>query len=394
MLFYLSSTQGIGGTIKSRPEDFLVEEITPDGTVLELDSKVQREGNGRFTHFVVQKKNWSTSAAVLEISKRLRIGHKRLSFAGTKDKNAVTTQMVSVFDVPPEKVLSLKIKDISTNGAWPAADKVRLGQLLGNRFTIRVRGAGENPGESVKKIVSELDGRFPNYFGEQRFGSTRRNTHRIGLHLLKNEFRDSVNLFLCETGEERNPLAARARKNLESSEDYRAALSEFPRHLRLERKVIAHLAENPGDYKGALKKLPRHILLLFVHALQSHIFNRMLSERIQKGLLEPEKGEYYCGETSGFPDIRKFQESGWVAGKLIGFKSPLNEREEKELEKMGLAKEDFMMEELPEISSPGTYRTLLAPVKDFNFSNDIFRFSLPAGSYATVLMREFTDSKR
>lgn len=394
MLSYLSKTAGIGGRIKSRPEDFMVEEITEAGTVLEIDKQISMEDEaGDFTHFVLQKTDWSTSSAIHEIAKRLGAGQKRFSFAGTKDKTAVSTQLVSAFDIPRENLLDLRIKDIKINSAWTAGDKVRLGQLLGNRFAVKVDGA-ENSEKTVEQISSELDGRFPNYFGEQRFGSTRRNTHTIGLKMLKGKFDEAVQIFLCDTGGEQNPKAQEARKALEKTDDYKQALQDFPKYLRLERKLIACLKENPDDYKGALKSLPRQTLLMFIHAFQSQLFNQILSKRIKEGPLEPEEGEYYCNETMGFPDIRKFEASGWVVGKLIGYESPVNERERILLDEAGIEKDDFRMGSMPEVASKGTYRTLLAPIKDFNFHTDTFRFVLPAGSYATVLMREFINEKR
>jgi tRNA(Glu) U13 pseudouridine synthase TruD len=70
-------------------------------------------------------------------------------------------------------------------GAWLAGDRVQLGDLLGNRFTIRVRKARDGADDRVTAISTELGGRFPNYFGEQRFGSSRQNTHLIGEKLLQ-----------------------------------------------------------------------------------------------------------------------------------------------------------------------------------------------------------------
>jgi len=394
MLSYLSKIPGIGGTIKSTADDFIVEEILQDGTVLEINKKLELPSEGgQFTHFILQKKDWSTSSAFYEIAKRLGVGQKRLSFAGTKDKTAISTQRASAFNIPKEHLLNLKIKDIQINGAWSGKDKVRLGQLLGNRFLIRARGKSENSKSVVNKIALEIDSKFPNYFGEQRFGSTRKNTHLIGLQLLKERYDKAVNIFLCDTRGEENQQAREARKDLEETGDYKQALRNFPKYLRLERKVVAYLEKYPGNYANALRRLPRPILLLFVHAIQSHIFNQLLSQRISEKNLELEKGEYYCGDTLGFPDLKKTEAEGWIVGKIIGYMTQTNEREDSMLEKLELRKEQFKLPSMPEISSKGTYRTLLAPLKDFSFDNE-FGFSLPAGSYATVALREFLDEKR
>jgi tRNA pseudouridine13 synthase len=161
--------------------------------------------------------------------------------------------------------------------------------------------------------------------------------------------------------------------------------------------MLAHLARTPDDKVAAFRSLPRNILLMFIHAYQSDLFNRLLSDRIREGPLELEEGEYYCGETLGFPDLNKTEAEGWICGKLIGYGTPLNERERALLEEIGVEKEAFKMKHLPEIRSKGTYRALLAPLKDFKVSGSesrvMFRFALPSGSYATVAMREFMDGK-
>ena len=394
MLAHLSKTSGTGGSIKSVPEDFIVEEIAQDGTVYQMGRQFTRpDVSGPYTHFILQKRDWSTSSALAEIARRLHVSQSGTNSAGIKDKAAISTQLASVRGAGKEALLSLKIRDISINGAWGANDRVHIGDLLGNRFSIRVQGTIANPEERVKVIAEELDGKFPNYFGEQRFGSTRRNTHLVGQKLLQGNLEEALMMFLCDSDGEENPQAREARKELKEKRDYGKALGYFPKHLRLERSLIAQLSVMPGDPAQALRRLPRNILLLFIHAFQSHLFNTLLSERILEGPLELEGGEYFCGETHGFPDIGKTEGEGWICGKLIGYNTPLNPREKALLEELGIAKEAFRMESLPEIASKGTYRTLLAPMKDFNFKREdtLFRFELPSGSYATVAMREFMD---
>ncbi|MFH1520492.1 MAG: tRNA pseudouridine(13) synthase TruD [Candidatus Micrarchaeota archaeon] len=399
---YLSKIPGIGGTIKTTPGDFLVEEIGLDGTVFELNRKFSKDnarvesGGGKYIHFILQKNNWSTSSAISEISRRLQISQNRFNTAGIKDKTAISVQLASVFGVPIEKVEEIKIKDISINGAWTAANRVRIGDLLGNRFTIRVRDCIQDSTDRSEAIMVELNKKFPNYYGEQRFGSTRKNTHLVGEKILQKKLEDAVFMFLCDGDGEINSDSIKARKNLKETRNFSQALKEYPNHLRLERSMIAYLERHPENYLNALRCLPRNILLLFVHAFQSHIFNILLSERIQDGEseLELEEGEYYCGETRGFPDIDKAEAEGWITGKLIGYTTPTNTREKELLEKFSMSKENFKLKEIPEVASKGTYRTILSPLKDFSYQNETFRFSLGSGSYATVALREFLDTTK
>jgi tRNA pseudouridine13 synthase len=387
---YLSSSEGIGGDIKRSPEDFAVEEIMPDGTILELYKIMERPDSGsKYTHFVLQKKDYSTASALKRIAKALRIGQKRFSYAGTKDKVAVTTQRVSVFGVPKEKITSLALMDLQANGAWGAKEKVSLGELLGNRFRILWNGEDDSADEKVFETLEELGGKFPNYFGPQRFGSTRQNTHRIGELILRKRFQEAAMHFLAEAGEEEHQGAREARSNLLESGDFSAALKVFPKHLKLERTMLAYLSENPSDYIGAFRRLPRYTLLLFVHAFQSFLFNEVLSERIKDGMIRKEDGEFYCFSNSyGFPDIEK-PGTEWLCGKLLGYNSSPNEREKALLEKHEISLDAFKVEEMPEISSKGGFRPLISPFREFQFKENTFRFSLPAGSYATSALREF-----
>lgn len=401
-LAYLSKTPGIGGTIKQKPEDFTVEEIMQDGTMLELDKSCTRsEEEGDFTHFVLQKKEWTTEGALRRIGDALAIGKKRFSYAGSKDKNAKTVQLASVYGIDKEKLLSLNLKDIKILGAWSAKDKVRLGQLAGNRFTIKASGIETADAEkAVKKIFAETNGMFPNYFGGQRFGSSRKNTHKVGETLLRGRADLAVMEFLCGScaSEEREESRI-AREELAKTNDFGAALRNFPKSLRLERSVLAHLAKYPRDYAGALRRLPRATLLLFVHAFQSHLFNIMLSERMGEGELKAEEGEYCCGEKDGFPDIsrrieKKLAGKTFLVGKIIGYETKPNEREKTLLAQLDIKTSDFRLRFMPEIATAGSYRVLLAPLKDFSFKEDTFMFSLPAGSYATMAVREFLDKDK
>lgn len=411
-LAFLSKAPGISGTIKNEPDDFIVEEIASDGTVLELDKTIEKKDEeGRFVHFVLQKKDWSTSYAVKEIARRLHAGPKRFSYAGMKDKQAVTAQLVSAQGFKKEEILGIRIKDIKINGAWNAKERVKLGALLGNRFTIRVRDAAEDADGAVHHIFEELGGLVPNYFGVQRFGTTSQNTHIIGEHIIRGEFESAAMAFLCDHENEQHQEARLARQDLFKTQDFKTALLNFPKHLRFERSMLTYLATNPKDFVGAFNQLPRQILLLFIHAFQSHLFNQVLSDRISEGKVEMEEGEFLCPteriirsvdhgterrsigpvNSFGFPVPDKMDLDGFLCIKLIGYNSNPNQRENRLLKELDIKKEQFRIKKIPEISSKGTFRTAFAPLVGFSFKDDTFRFSLQSGAYATTALREFLE---
>jgi len=415
-LAYFSKTPGIGGMLKSEPEHFCVEEISQKGEVFAKGEKVSRQADSskpqesasRFTHFILEKRNWNTNQALGRIADELHIGVAKLSCAGTKDRTAISTQLCSAFRIEPEKLLSLHIKDISINGAWGASKPVEMGDLLGNRFTIKVEGAkvaGESASGNVERIASELNGKIVNYFGEQRFGSNRRNTHLVGADIVRNDFKRAIENYLSFIDEREDEEARMARKNLADTQDYQQALKEFPGYLKYERTLLGLLAENPYDYVNAMRKLPRTLSLMFVHAFQSQLLNELLSERVKEEVFDAEEGEYYCKENSyGFPDIEAKSErneagKSWLVCKIIGFEtkeSDISEREKKILEKYELTPASFKIKSFPELSSKGSARTFFTPIKDFAFepTECVFKFELSAGSYATIVMREFLDLEK
>ncbi|MDE1856890.1 MAG: tRNA pseudouridine(13) synthase TruD [Candidatus Micrarchaeota archaeon] len=402
----LSRLEPVSGTIKQDAHDFIVEEITESGVVLEAgkrytnsDLNMESSPEGKFSVFVLQKTNWNTSQALREIARRLRRGIKSTAFAGTKDRTSVSTQLCSIYGVKSEELERVHIKDISVNGAWQSEKGVRMGDLLGNRFTISVRDVSDP--QRIDDIAGELRGAFPNYFGSQRFGF-RDNNVQIGVAILAGDFERAVMDFLTNTNLETNGESIAARKRLADERDFKAALDYFPRHLKYERLVIEHLSRIPTDFANAIRKLPRSLTLMFVHSVEAHIFNEELATRVKQGKTGPGGVDIVCNpDNFGFPDlstVHSFEpdsdkESIPVA-RIVGYDTAeLSNEEVALLDSMGLTRESFKVPSMPELNAKGSYRAMLAPFRDFSHAHEAgiskLGFSLPAGSYATVLMEEF-----
>ena len=402
----LSKTEGIGGAIKQMAEDFVVEEITENGTVLEINEQykakdlgMQVDGGGKFTVFVLQKMNWNTLQALKRIANWQRRGIKSIGFAGTKDRTSLSTQLCSIFGITPEQLDDVRLKDLRINGAWRANEGIKMGGLLGNRFTLRIKAAKRI--ENIEKINAELNGIFPNYFGEQRFGF-RNNNVEIGIDLIKGDFKSAAMRFLTDTTNERNEDAIAARDRLRGSEDFKDALNYFPMYLRYERQMLEYLSMIPTDFAGALRKLPRQLSLMFVHSVDSYIFNKVIEKRINEGLAAPQPYDKVCrADRFGFPILDKVvsakdasKEDGklFVVGNMVGYDNEINEVEKGILDELGITQEQFKVKNMPELNCKGSYRVLFAPYTGFSYEvsdNDVgMQFSLPSGSYATVLMQE------
>jgi tRNA pseudouridine13 synthase len=372
----LSKTDGVGGTIKGSPEDFMVEEIALNGTVLEVGKTYtgdvlglpEASSEAEFTVFVMQKTDWNTIQALKTLARKLRRGIKSVGFAGTKDRTSISTQLCSMYGIRPEEIMGVHVKDILINGAWSSDTEVKLGELSGNRFIVTI--AGSHDIENMEKIDRELNGIFPNYFGGQRFG-LRNNNVDIGVAMIKADFKSAVSRFLTDTNNERNEDAVAARKRLAEEQDYRKALEYFPGYLKYERQLLAQLSMHPTDFANALRKLPRSLALMFVHSVESYIFNKEVERMIKEGAAAP--GMY---------------------GNIVGYDNEINDTEKAMLDELGLTQEMFRVKSMPELNCKGGKRLLFAPYTDFSYEkvgeNIRVRFSLESGSYATVLLNEFT----
>lgn len=396
----LSKASGIGGSIKNSAEDFIVKEITKEGLVLEPNKEYNLgKESGKFAVFVLQKRNWNTQEALIAIAKRLGRGKKSIGYAGMKDRIATTVQLASIYGVGAEQLRQIRIKDISINGAWSSKEGIKMGDLLGNSFSVKIKGSSKEK-EKIERILDELNNQFPNYFDRQRFG-IRGNNHIIGMHIIKGEFEEAVFEYLTSSSNERNEAAVEARRRLYEERDFKKALEYFPKYLKNERSVIDYMARY-NNYANALRKLPRGLSLLFVHAVEDYIFNLALEERIKANDLELNKDELSCRANSyGFPNIEDRAiglEGSFPVFALVGYESKDEEisgYEKEVMDKLGISKEDFHIKSMPELSMKGSYRVCFAPFRDFSYYIEdelSMNFSLPAGSYATVLIREFTKT--
>jgi tRNA pseudouridine13 synthase len=412
MEVYLTSAPGSGGRLRLFPEDFVVEE---------LSLPPPRVDDGRYVAIRAKIRNWETNRLVREIARSLGISRHRIGFAGTKDKRGIKVQFMTVL-ASMEQLSRLSLGDFEVLEAYPTDRPLELGQLLGNRFDIVLRGAqAETAPKALSAVTGELAaaGGFPNFFGIQRFGALRPVTHIAGERIVRGDLQGAVMAYLGGPMEAESEPTRAARSRLEMEMDFAAAAEYFPRQLGFERSMIHHLQAHPGDWAGALRQLPPNLLMMFVHAYQSALFNRILSRRIRAGipLSEPVEGDVVLpADGLGRPDhdhhilveahnlerVRQKVRSGkaHVSGVLFGSESafasgPMGDIEREIIGREGLGPQDFLVPSLREASSKGTRRELLVrfPPGEPQITQEEdairFRFSLPRGCYATALLREY-----
>jgi tRNA(Glu) U13 pseudouridine synthase TruD len=170
--------------------------------------------------------------------------------------------------------------------------------------------------------------------------------------------------------------------------------------------MIEYLSKYPTNYANAIRKLPRSISLMFIHSVEAQIFNWELDERIKSGSITPNSSDFVCYENAyGFPDISKIEvfdgnksKRAFLVGNIIGEDTKtLTDFERGKLEELGITTDSFKVKGLDELHSNGTSRALFAPFSGITYVHEDganllkLSFSLPAGSYATVLLDELVE---
>ena len=308
--------------IKDKPKDFIVKE--------ELD----RDLSDRGEHLVltVTKRRYNTEDMVEALSQHTNIGRERFGFAGNKDREAITTQHVSVRGAQPTQFEGLHLKDIDVDVEGYTDAPLSLGDLAGNEFTITVRGV------TAGDIHEE--GSFVNYFDTQRFSTA---NHIIGKHIVKDRFGEAVNIL--------------------QDDDYHGKI------------IDEHLQKHRNDYKTALRQLPGNLLQLFVHAYQSQLWNRCVHENLEA-----------LGEHDSFPILGFGTRPSNDLEKTV-----LDDLMDEE----NITPRSFIIRSIPELSAEGTRRDVHKPIYDLDVIENPhgvkLSFYLDKGSYATMAVKHVLD---
>ncbi|KAG2734344.1 hypothetical protein G9P44_002350 [Scheffersomyces stipitis] len=259
-----------------------------------------------YLHFTVFKENRETMEVASTISKFLRIPHKAINYAGTKDRRGATCQRFSIHKGKVVRVNSLNkaLKNTVLGGFTYEDSPLGLGDLKGNQFTITIRDVeplgGENLAEIVDNSFTSLKEKgFINYFGMQRFGSFSISTHMLGIHLLKEEWKDAAELILSEQ-DIVAPDSIEARRIWAETKNPSLTLKKLPHYFSAETAILKvldteQLDENEeygkNSYFKSIMAIPKNLRMMYSHAYQSYVWNLVASKRIELFGLELQEGD-------------------------------------------------------------------------------------------------------
>lgn len=403
LIYLTSEVEGIGGTIKNRPEDFIVEEVP----------KYEPTGSGDYLWVFMEKDMRLTTDVVRLFSKHFEVPWSSVGYAGMKDKRAVTLQHYTVEGGTIEKLESFNEEHIRVIDADYTEKPLKRGHLIGNKFDIRIRDVNPNEILRVKRIMDRLrDEGMPNYIGPQRFGF-RGDNHLQGRLLLLNDLQGYLDLFLGGPREDEPERNSEARRYYEEG-DYARALDAWITVHRFERQALGPLSRGAPieDVVNAID-LPHRNLL--VSAFQSAIFNELLQERMMVGTFNHvqvgdvvansktksmevvrednlEAYEQLCSEQVVSPTGPM-----WGPG-MMEAEGDTAEREAEALQKTGVTMQHFEDSEYDTRSSRRPYRIEVENARYSAGSDEHgpfvrLQFQLQRGCFATTVLREIMKNE-
>lgn len=150
------------GTLRSVAEDFVVDEI----------GLAEPAGQGEHAWLLIRKRHTNTDWVAGQLARLANVPRQHVSYAGRKDRHALTTQWFSVHlpGKPDPDWSVLNSEDIQVLACKRHTRKLKRGALRGNRFRVRIRQLDADPACLAERLQRIAAQGVPNYFGPQRFG--------------------------------------------------------------------------------------------------------------------------------------------------------------------------------------------------------------------------------
>ena len=351
----------------------------------------------------------TTPECVDALARHFGVERRAVGYAGLKDKRAITRQVFSVHTPGRtfERFPEIAHPKMRTLWADMHTNKLRVGHLRANRFVIRVRGVRATDVRDALRIVERLEREgAPNLAGEQRFGA-RANNHVLGRHEVRGDARALLDELLG-AGSDDASAAYRAG-------NYEGAIARTNRAMEPELAALRSLARH-ADPDRAARAIPRRVRQLWVNALQSFAFNRVAVERMSGGTLsrllpgdlawKHENGAVFRVDESLAADAAtlarverlEVSPSGPLWGpRMTRASGSVDDAETRALGEAGVTVDEIAAwEKRSGCEAPGARRPLRVPLRDAEAEGGAdehgeyvrVAFELPAGAYATVVMRE------
>ncbi|MEQ9409735.1 MAG: tRNA pseudouridine(13) synthase TruD [Fuerstiella sp.] len=254
--------------LKCVPEDFQVSELTD-----------RRPSTGSYSLYRLRKTSIGTPETLQLIGRNWNLSPRQISHGGLKDRHAVTTQFITIRRGPQTDLEHdrFQLQYLGpTESAYGAAD------ITGNRFEIVLRSLSADVSRTVQARQAIVGSRgFPNYFDEQRFGSLGASGEFVAAKWCLKDYERALWLALADHNRHDDAAERRQKQVLRDQwghwDDCKQQLERSHR-----RSIVTYLMDHPTKFRKAFGLLNENLRGLYLSAFQSAVWNRMLSDVLQR----------------------------------------------------------------------------------------------------------------
>lgn len=382
--------------IKYRPEDFIVVE----------QARLPLSQTGSYAIYKVEKRGVTSLSVQVQIAARLNRARSDVQTPALKDKASVAIQYLSLKGTGPNQIDG---DGFSAQFVGRSPRPLRPSDLSGNRFEVTLRDLSPDQAASIKSRLDEIARHgLPNYFDQQRFGSYSPGFGFIGKAILQRDAKASVRAYLARPfiGD---PPHVREFKRIANERwgDWAGLMEVAPRPSNY-RSLLTYLKDHPDGYRKALNLIPQRLLSLFLVAYQSYLWNRITAVYLNQALADTDR---FNLTLLGRPHPVYYRLTDSLQGRLSEASLPLPQHRavykrpepakivQELLEKEGFGLNDLKARILQKAYLPKGKRPLLLFPGEISPAqlepDDQFpgrqaarlAFSLPSGSYATLVLK-------
>jgi TruD family tRNA pseudouridine synthase len=272
--------------LKMFPQDFIVEEIDVDNILHSVSKdETEKSGNGRYVGATLVKCGMSTLEVVHDIASKLNIDSKNISYAGIKDKKAITSQKIVLPGKFKDELSNIKSDNYFIKDIHDTLQPLSPGNLKANQFTILLRTNEKIDIQNQIKYVKENG--FKNFYYLQRFGSPRLLSQKYGYYMVKGLYDKLIESVLFEKGifeiDYFLELREKAKKEAPNWSAIKEIYKDFPTILKTEHRLLDALIKNDGNAISALCEI-RDQTQMWAYAFASLLFNNLASVRDDRTL--------------------------------------------------------------------------------------------------------------
>ncbi|MCA8949086.1 MAG: tRNA pseudouridine(13) synthase TruD [Planctomycetes bacterium] len=380
--------------LKTSPEDFRVRELLEWPEV----------ADGPFVVHKLHKAKLSTTEALSLLAREAKVDRAGIAYAGLKDRQAVTDQFITI----ERQAVRVDLPNLRVEPVGATDRPITSKQSQGNAFAIVIRDLQPTEASRLRRSLPSLVATgFPNYFDDQRFGCLRHGQGFAMESVLHGDYERALQQFVAEP----SPVAITGDVKLKKAIQLRWGDWETCANMArgpVYEPLFQHLLRRPDDFRGALEHVPLRQRVISAFAYQSFLWNRAVSQLLHRGIDSAQRLRIrtLAGDVMAWKYLAPERETRLVAMQTPlygpdgdGGSAPFRSSMARQLENAGLAREDFLRNEVPGMiwrEEPRDVFVKPRDVADVKIAPDEVHpgrvraelaFALPRGAYATMLIK-------